>query len=472
MTQKLTPAMQQYVNLKKQNPDAILFFRLGDFYEVFWEDAQLCSRLLDLVLTAKNKKSPTPIPMAGMPHHSIDKYVAKLVKSGYKVAIADQMTEPKPGQIVQRKVTSIITPATYIDDKSASDNTILSISTEHEGNTTHYHLAWGDFLQGEYITYSCSDISQLHQIVTLKNPKEIILHKTAPYIKELAESLKTQPTTVISYRDMLDQAEQFITDMLQLQSLQSYGKALEEGRAISFGLLLNYLMTTQQQDISTVYRVRYYRPGDYVLLDDVTVKNLEIFRSSYDGSTKYSLFGLLDACQSSSGSKLLKNWLTNPLKNVDQILQRQLHIAYWKDNYDEAQAIVMLLKQLYDIPRLLTRIVYKTPHYQSFQRLRSVLHDILYSAKGDGIQSELLKIDDTLEFKDLEAIFEVLENLLKPDIDLSNNASEYIRDGYDAEVDELRDLIYHTDKILLKYHQKLIKHVGTSEIKIIFVRNR
>ena len=138
---KLTPAMQQYVDLKKQHPDCVLFFRLGDFYEVFWEDAQLCSKLLDLVLTAKSKTSDNPIPMAGMPYHSIDKYIAKLIKAGYKVALADQMTEPKPGQIVQRAITSIITPGTYIDEKQSSENHILCISNQSYGDTTLYHLA-------------------------------------------------------------------------------------------------------------------------------------------------------------------------------------------------------------------------------------------------------------------------------------------------------------------------------------------
>lgn len=469
---KLTPAMQQYVDLKKQHPDCVLFFRLGDFYEVFWEDAQLCSKLLDLVLTAKSKTSDNPIPMAGMPYHSIDKYIDKLIKAGYKVAIADQMTEPKPGQIVQRAITSIITPGTYIDEKQSSENHILCISNQSYGDTTLYHLARWDFIAGEYRSYSCSTLTELHQVITLTHPREIILHKTSPFIKELAESLKTQPNTVISYRDMLDNPEQFITSMLRIQSISSFGQALADHRAIAFALLLHYLHKTQQQDISTVYRISLYRPGDYVLLDDVTIKNLELFSSSYDQNSQYSLFWILDTCQTSSGSKLLKSLLSHPLKNSDQILARQLHIAYWMDEFDEAQAISRLLGWLYDIPRLLTRLIYKVPHYQSFQRLRTTLHTLLYGGTGQWCQSELIAIDKELKIKHLTALYDRLTEILKPDDELSNNTSEYIRTWYDTSVDELRNLVHHTDQILLQYHQQLINHLDSSEVKIIFVSNQ
>ena len=469
---KLTPAMQQYVDIKQQNSDCILFFRLGDFYEVFWEDAQLCSKLLDLVLTAKNKTSDNPIPMAGMPYHSIDKYIAKLIKAGYKVAIADQMSEPKPGQIVQRQVTSIITPGTYIDEKQSSENNILCVSNQSYGDQTLYNLARWDFISGQYWTYTCDSLTSLHQIVTLTHPREIILHKTSPFIKELAESLKTQPNTVISYRDMLDNAESFITQMLKIQSITSFWQSLAEHRATPFALLLHYLSTTQKQEISTVYRISTYRPGDYVLLDDVTIKNLELFSSSYDQDSQYSLFGILDTCQTSSGSKLLRTILSHPLKNIDHITARQGHIVHWMDEYDEAQAINRLLWTLYDIPRLLTRLVYKIPHYQSFQRLRTTLHTLLYGGNGMGCQAELFAIDTELQIKHLTALYDRLTEMLKPDDELSNNADEYIRSGYDNSVDELRNLVHHTDQILLQYHQQLINHLDTSEVKIVFVSNQ
>lgn len=248
-------------------------------------------------------------------------------------------------------------------------------------------------MQGEYWTHSCEDLTGVHQVITMTQPKEIILHKTAPYIKELAESLKTQPHTVVSYRDMLDSSSEFITSMLNIQSLSSFGQALADARDIPFSLLLHYLHTTQQKDISTVYRVSRYRPHDFVLLDEVSIKNLELFQSSYDQSSQYSLFGVLNTCQTSAGSKLLKYMLAHPLKNSTHIHERQHHIAQWVENRDHAQAISDLLKGLYDLPRLLTNIVYKKPHYQSFQRLRTTLHTLLLSGTGTGCQAELLALN-------------------------------------------------------------------------------
>lgn len=142
---------------------------------------------------------------------------------------------------------------------------------------------------------------------------------------------------------MLDQADTFITSMLHIQSITSFGSSLADERSTPFALLLHYLTTTQQRDISTVYRISYYRPHDYVLLDDVTIKNLELFHASYDHNSQYSLFGVLDTCQTSSGSKLLKSILAHPLKTIDTINARQQHIAHWMDEYDEAVALSRLL---------------------------------------------------------------------------------------------------------------------------------
>jgi DNA mismatch repair protein MutS len=292
-------------------------------------------------------------------------------------------------------------------------------------------------------------LSALHQLITLTNPKEIILHKTSPHIRELADSLKTQPHTVVAYRDMLDESESFTLSLLRVQSLASFGKALTEGRVIPFALLLSYLISTQQKTITTIYRVSYYHPDDYVLLDEVTMKNLELFASSYDHDQTYSLFGTLDQCQSISGSKLLKHIIAHPSKNMSLINERLAHIASWIQDYDQAVQITKLIGSLHDIPRLLTTLIYKTPSYVPFVRLRTTLQTILYSGEGNGCQEALLSIDKDVKINTLTDLCDRLDAALRSADDLAPNAEEYIRDGYDAQIDELRTLIHHTDQILL-----------------------
>lgn len=315
-------------------------------------------------------------------------------------------------------------------------------------------------------------MSEVHQLVTSLAPKEIILHKTSPQITTVAESLKTQPNTVIAYRDMLDEAEYFALSILRVQSLASFGKALSDGRVAPFALLLSYLMTTQQSTITTIYRVSYYHSNDYVVLDEVTIKNLELFASSYDQDQTYSLFGTLDQCQSTSGSKLLRHILAHPSKNIALIQERQNHIADRVHRREDATSMSRLIGSLYDIPRLLTTLIYKQPQYQSFVRLRTTLETIISSGEGNGCQKELLVIDPEVPMADLISLCNLLQTAIKATEDLAPNAEEYINDNYDPQIDELRHLVHHTDQILLAYHQQLINHTQINELKIVFVTNQ
>ena len=175
-----TPAIEQYINVKRQYPDCILFFRIGDFYETFFEDAKTCSKVLDLILTSKNKNAEDPVPMAGIPFHSIDKYLPKLVAHGYKVAIAEQTTEPTPGKIVEREVTQIVTPGTAIQEARKGFNYMLALYFKPYSNGNTYHIAWGDFSLGEYWTKSFSDIPQLQKFIALIRPSELIFDQDFP----------------------------------------------------------------------------------------------------------------------------------------------------------------------------------------------------------------------------------------------------------------------------------------------------
>lgn len=483
----LTPAMQQYVDLKKQYPDCILFFRLGDFYEVFWEDAQLCSKLLDLVLTAKNKTSDHPIPMAGMPYHSTDKYIAKLIKAWYKVAIADQVSEPKPWQIVQRRITSIITPATYIDESrrhhSQTPHDILAISTTSD-KEWHivYQLCRGSFVDAVYQTMTITQTDDLHRMIHHISPREIILHKTAKGIDTIGHTLPMLSHVVISYRDMLDAPETYLLTITRVQSLGSYGEAVTDWRLYPTALLLHYLAQTQQSSIVAISRLSLYRADDYVILDAMTIKNLEIFTSSYDQDHSVSLYGTLDVCQTRSGSKLLRHVLAHPLRDEATIHQRLGQIQHHIDHIDRMLTIRQLLGQLIDIHSCLTTIIYKTTSYHPFLRLRKTLDHSINGVDGHGLRQELFPLNSPLvkgvqggfvdEEKSIIWLLTTLTHTFKDDDQLALRADDYIADGIDSDLDEIRDLLYHSDRILLAYRQKLVEHTGITDLKIIHVTNQ
>lgn len=243
--EKLTPAQKQYMDMKRQYKDCILFFRMGDFYEVFYEDAKICSKLLDLTLTSRDKNSDNPIPMAGVPYHSAEKYIAKLVALGYKVAIGEQVSEPKAGQIVQREVTSVITPGTYIQESQKQFSYIAAVAYTG-GDLQNYHLARGDFSVGQYRTQSFSGLEELLKFLVTVSPAEIVVDIDLPQKNELESYVHNFSHCLISTYDQPSDADLLLQSVFGIQSLTSFGKALEDGRKYAFSLLVHYLRAVQK----------------------------------------------------------------------------------------------------------------------------------------------------------------------------------------------------------------------------------
>lgn len=291
---QLTPAMQQYMDVKKQHADCILFFRIGDFYETFFEDAKICHKVLDLILTSKNKDSEHPIPMAGIPHHSVDKYIPKLIAHGYKIAIAEQISEVIPGKIVQREVSRIITPGTYLHEQTKTANNILAcfFSPNKQGN--NYHCARGDFSLGEYQTKSFANEEDLQKHIMNIKPLEIIFDIEVPNKENLSLCIKKQSESLISLHDVPSDPEQFLLHQCKVQTLASYGQALQDGRQHAMALLISYILHNQHLPIQNIARISRQHNTNAVIFDEVSIKNLELFSSQFDGNQKYSLIGCLD----------------------------------------------------------------------------------------------------------------------------------------------------------------------------------
>lgn len=469
-----TPAMQQYIDIKKQNPDCILFFRIWDFYETFWEDAKICSKVLDILLTSKNKDSESPIPLAGIPYHSIDKYIPKLIHHGYKIAIAEQMTDPVPGKIVERQITKIITPGTFIQESKKNSTYTLALCFSPQKDNHNYHIARGDFSLGEYWTKSFYDIQDVQKFAWIINPVELILDIDLPDQNDIANLMKQYLNCLISVSDKPYNEDEYLINQCKIQTLASYGKAIESGRKSALALLFNYLETTQKTNLTNISRIALHSNNSLVLLDEVTIKNLEIFSSSYEWSEKYSLIGTLDNTKTAGWSRLLRHILANPVNNFDEINRRLSHIDYYLSNDHEAKTIHYIFSHIADIQKIISNLLYKKLLPSGFMKLRAILRTLFYKdwEEIDIIKNELIRIwlsNQTLE--SVSDFYNTLQDILKDDDDFSDDVN-FVRDGVDNDIDELRKIAFHSDSLLINYQQILSEITGTNNVKVKFIINQ
>lgn len=469
---ELTPAMKQYQEMKKQNPDCILFFRIGDFYEVFFEDARICHNVLDLVLTSKNKNSEDSIPMAWIPHHSIDKYIPKLIHHGYKIAIAEQMTDPKPWKLVQREITQIITPWTYIQEWVKNFNYMLAITRKDLKNWEIYHVAWWDFTIGEYQTKSFVDLWDVQKRILTIAPTEIIIDIDFPEKDSISTPIQQYLKCLISVYDIPSDSENFITNISRVQTLSSFWQATSEWRLEAISLLLNYIKHTQQQNLANVSKISYHAQKWSVLMDEITVKNLEIFSSSYENNEQYSLYWILDQTKTSAWARLLRYYLANPINDLSEIQRRQHYISHYQE-LEYSKEILKKLNETFDLQKLTSTILYKKLSPIPFLKLRTTLK--IFFDNSDNSQlllSELrfLWLDSVQENK-LKELCDSLCRMLKSDEE-SVNSDSFIADWRNEEIDNLRKIAFHSDDLLLQYQQFLVKESGVQNVKLKFVMNQ
>lgn len=468
--------------MKKEHTDCILFFRMGDFYETFFEDAKICSKVLDIVLTSKNKNSENSVPMAGIPYHSVEKYITKLITHGYKIAIAEQTTTPVPGKIVDREVVSIITPGTYIQESKKEFTYTMAISFLPYTNGQSYHIAWGDFSIGEYWTKSFADVTEMQKFILTIRPVELIFDSHFPEKESVSWPIQHHLKCLLSLRDVPPDPEKFLTSTTQVQQSASYGKALEGWRLEVMTLLLYYLTHTQKYALTNITRISFHSQDNYLILDEVTIKNLELLSSTYEGSEKYSLFNVLDTTKTAGGSRMLRHIITNPIKDLVQLERRLQSINHYLNDeiiervkegtiYREERTTHMhqLLSHVRDIPKLVSIILYKKLLPNTFIKLRSTLR-IFFENKFLLDELRYLWLSEEAN-NGLQHLYNYLEQILKNDEEYSDDI-DFIRDGYQDKIDELRKIAYHSDELLLQYQQELAQIAGIPNVKVKFVLNQ
>ncbi len=465
MEKKLTPAQQQYMDIKKQYKDAILLFRMWDFYETFYEDAKLCSKILDIALTSRDRNTDHPTPMAWVPYHSSEKYIARLIKAWYKVAIAEQMSEPKPGQIVKREVVNIITPGTYMDSKELKNyNFIAAVCFDIK-----YQLAFGDFSVWEYWTKTFDSLENLIKFISKINPVELVIDIDFPEKLELENFVKTFLKSFLSTYDLPSHKELFLKEILEVQTLKSFGKATTNGRDWALALLFNYLKDTQKRALKNISGICFWGDDDKIILDDITIKNLEVFSSSYEWSKKHSLIGVLDKTQTPMWWRLFHFLLTNPIKNLSEINKRLDFIDFYFSNMALSQGIGQIMSNIGDIPRVVSQIIYKKNSPFTRNRLKNIFWAI-FDAKVD-FAAEFDKYwFDKNSYEKVQKFYEKIQNTIKEDGFTED--MDYIRDWFDNGIDETRKIAYHSDDLLLQYQKELGEKTGINNIRIKFILNQ
>lgn len=458
-----TPMMKQYNEIKADYKDSILFYRMGDFYEMFYEDAKIASKELGLTLTKRNKK--TDVPLAGIPYHSSASYIAKLVGKGYKVAICEQVEDPKQAKgIVKRDVIRIITPGTIIDTEYLDEkvnNYLLGILIDNK----KIALAYVDITTGEFRVSEMNDENVGYKLLGEINkisPKEILTDdKGYSFLSQELENHRMKDGISLQKMSAIRNSEKYLIEYFNIQSLESFGIADKELVIKAAAMILKYVVELQKGKEVPVTKITYTSSEDIMELNLTTQKNLDIISNWRGESTNGSLLWVLDYCKSSMGSRLLKKIIKNPLLNIEKIKRRQEHIGFFINEVLLREEIREKLKDIYDIERIIGKLVLETVNGRDLvalkQSIRSSL-ELYKMLKGH----ELFKIDA----ENLVNVYNLIERIIVEDPPFSIREGGIIRDGYNKELDELRDISNHGKDYILKIETEEREKTGIKGLKI------
>jgi len=471
----LTPMMQQYLQIKEQNKDALLFFRLGDFYEMFFEDAKIASRELEIALTGRDCGLNERAPMCGVPYHAAEGYIAKLIEKGYKVAICEQLEDPSKAKgIVKRDVVRIITPGTILESSmldEKSNNYIVSIYKEQH----NYGLAYADISTGEFyisqITEQAGEkklVDELSGIV----PRELIINKELQNAQYLLDEITNRFNPFITaYHEWAYERQTAYDNLIthfNVHSLEGYGCQEMDYGIRAGGALLQYLIETQKNALKHITSIKSYHPESYMVLDASTRRNLELTETIRGKEKKGSLLWLLDKTNTAMGGRLLKKWIQQPLIDVESIEKRLGGVEELFNNSLLMDELQELLKKVYDLERLASRISLGTANARDLLSLKqslSVLPDIKSALKSS--QSMILKE----LYKDLdllEDIHKLIEESINENPPLTIKEGSIIKDGYNPQLDKYREAMTKGKTWIAALEQKERERTGIKNLKVGF----
>jgi len=463
-----TPLMKQYKEIKSNFEDSILFFRLGDFYEMFFEDAVKASKELGLTLTSRNKEKNADVPLAGIPFHSADSYITKLVSKGYKVAICEQTEDPKTAKgIVKREVVKIITPGTVVDVEALdakSNNYLMSIlKVENKLGVAYIDITTGEFKVTE--VEKDDDFVKLFNEVNKIEPKEVLVTEDFyGEIKEKLDDFLQKNDSVVTFVNKVRDSAKYLMEYFEIVSLESYGIKDKKGIIGAAAMALDYVATMQVEHELTVEKIEFVNISNYAEINAITSRNLELLKNQREKTVYGSLLWVLDECKTSMGTRLLKRFINNPLLNIDKIKKRQEDVQYFIDNILIREDLREKLEDIYDLERLLGKIIFGNENGKDLTALKKTIKSAV----------EIMKILENTDFFksiDVNILFEcykIIDDSINEDAPFSVREGGIIKSGYSQELDEIRNIMNSGKDFLLDIEQREREATGIRNMKIKF----
>ncbi len=465
----VTPMMQQYLDVKEKHKDCIVFFRLGDFYEMFFEDAQTASRELELTLTGKDCGLSERAPMCGIPYHAAAGYIAKLIDKGYKVAICEQMSDPALSKgLVERDIVRIITPGTVVDPAmldEKSNNYILCVAFLGKEAA----LCYTDVSTGEFTVYLVADTAnRLKDELIRIRPHEILTNDESALTHALEEAVAVTQLPASAFERK--NAEAQLLSHFHAASVSALGLEPRDRRAIAAGALLYYLSDTQRNSLAHITRVALYQSGDTMYLDRMTRRNLELTQSMRGGERRGSLLWLLDRTGTAMGARMLKNWVEEPLTNPERIRTRLAAVEALKNDYSTADELTETLRMIADLERLLGKISYNSLNARDCLALQRSLNMVgpLKALLSRFTVPAVAALGHTLS--PLTELSALLKRAIHPDAPPTITEGNIIADGYNAELDGYREASAHGRQWVLDLETAEKRETGIKNLRIQYNR--
>jgi DNA mismatch repair protein MutS len=494
-----TPLRKQYLEIKKQYPDTILFFRLGDFYEAFDDDAKLIARELEITLTRRPMSKGLDIPMAGVPHHAVEGKIAQLIAKGYKVAICDQLTEAIPGKLVEREVTQVVTPGTVVEPsmlEPTRNNYLAALWLEEKcAGFAYTDITTGEFYCTQFDEASPDELrlvlrAELERLAVTEilvpkkleprrlRPEMLFTDSPEDYLqpyRTLAQTLTLTPalTPVDGHLWQLETARACLQSHFEVTTLESFGCADLPFAIRVGGVIVEYLKETQKDSLARLSPLITYSPRQFMVLDPQTRRNLELAESGRRGSLKHSLFGVLNRTKTSMGARLLRRWMNQPLISLKPIQARQAMVAVFYDNPALREQILALLKDVQDLERLTSRSAQKRaypPDLQALQKSLEIVPQLRRLLADLPDFGELLKTlhpcTDLVDTIARAIVDDPPKRLQQGHSDKDEIRKDTIRPGYNAELDQLRNLSRDSVSYIRNLERQEQARTGIEKLKV------